>query len=338
MRMNAHQQRGVTLVELLFVVAIIGLLMALVLPAVQSARESARRVECTNNIRQLAVALHGYHDTQKRLPGFINSVGGKTNRMASWPIMLLPYIDENSLWDVWNRAAVPPAGTNATPPIELLTCASDSFEESLLGNLSYVANCGTPILAMKPVPPGTGLQPADGVFLMRVEPREVSESPRGLWSMTFRRIVDGTGQTLMLSENIQAGEYSGPEYFSTTGLDIPNAIRLVSDAQLLTGFVWDYDPEITTMPPADERCINGKKDYGPRAPVTSYYYSRPSSWHPGGVNAAMCDASVFFLREDIEYKVYEQLMTSNGAKSNMQGPNSDPNAPINYVLQTGDYR
>lgn len=127
-------------------------------------------------------------------------------------------------------------------------------------------------------------------------------------------------------------------HFETAGFDIPIAIRLVSDAQLLAGFVWDYDPAITTSPPADERCINVKRDYGPRGPVDSYYYARPSSHHPSGVNAAMCDASVFFLRENIEYKVYEQLMTSNGAKSNMQGPRRNPNAPINYVLQEADYR
>jgi prepilin-type processing-associated H-X9-DG protein len=191
---------------------------------------------------------------------------------------------------------------------------------------------------MKPVAPGTGIQPADGVFFLRVSGPEVSESPAAMWSLRLNRIVDGSTQTLMLSENIQAGEYSSRDYFETAGLDIPNAIRLVSDAQLLTGFVWDYDPAITTSPPTDERCINVKHSYGPRGPVDSYYYARPSSNHSGGVNAAMCDASVFFLREGIEYKVYEQLMTSNGAKSNMQGPRSDPNAPINYVLQSADYR
>jgi prepilin-type processing-associated H-X9-DG protein len=257
--------------------------------------------------------------------------------MASWAVMMLPYIEETSLWDVWKNESAPATGANPAPPIDLLACASDSFDDPSLGNLSYVANCGTPILAMKPVPPGTGMQPADGVFFMRVEPREVSETPHRLWSMTIHRIVDGASQTLMFSENIQAGEYSSPEYFYTSGLDIPNAIRLVSDAQLLTGFVWDYDPEISTSPPSDERCINVKRNYGPRGPVTSYYYARPSSYHSNGVNAAMCDASVFFLREDIEYKVYEQLMTSNGDKSNMQGPRSDPNAPINYVLQADDY-
>src|SRR5262245_38158060 len=141
----------------------------------------------------------------------------------------------------------------------------------------------------------------------------------------------------MLSENIQAGEYSAAEYFTPPPFEIPTTVRLVSDAQLLTGFVWDWDPDVTTAPPADERCINGKKWYGPKAPVTTYYYSRPSSFHPAGVNAAMCDARVIWLRENIEYKVYEQLMTSDGARSSMQGPRSDPNAPINYVLNGTDY-
>jgi prepilin-type processing-associated H-X9-DG protein len=156
--------------------------------------------------------------------------------------------------------------------------------------------------------------------------------------MTLRHIVDGLGQTLMLSENIQAGEYSAAPYFTPPPFEVPTTVRLVSEAQLLTGFVWDWDPDITTSPPTDERCINGKKWFGPRAPVTTtYYYSRPSSNHPGGVNAAMCDASVIWLRENIEYKVYEQLMTSNGNHSSLQGPASDPKAPINYVLQHDDY-
>jgi hypothetical protein len=316
------------------------MLIALVLPAVQAARESARRVECTNNMRQLSLGMHGFHDSHKRLPGYIDSVGGKANRMASWPILLFPYIEEGNLWTLWNSTSELPAATNPAPPIELLTCATDSFEDPSLGNLSYVANCGIAMLAPKPMPPGAGdgQRSGDGVFFLRGEPRALYESPLVMWNITFNRIVDGTGQTLMLSENIQAGEYSTPEYFSPPPLDIPTAARLVSDAQLLTGFVWDWDPAITNTPPADERCINGKRNYGPRGPVTSYYYARPSSFHSNGVNASMCDASVFFLREDIEYKVYEQLMTSNGAKSNMQGPKSDPNAPINYVLNDADYR
>jgi prepilin-type processing-associated H-X9-DG protein len=144
-------------------------------------------------------------------------------------------------------------------------------------------------------------------------------------------------QTLLLSENIQAGEYSAKEYFSPS-LATREKIALVSDAQLLTGFVWDWDPSAATSPPTDERCINVKKHYGTRAPTTTYYYSRPSSYHSGGVNAAMCGGAVIWLREDIEYKVYQQLMTSDSSNSSLQGPKSDPNAPINYVLKPDDYR
>jgi hypothetical protein len=142
---------------------------------------------------------------------------------------------------------------------------------------------------------------------------------------------------LLLSENIQAGEYSSTEYFSPPP-DIPSEIRIVSAAQLLTGFVWDWDPSVAASPPTDERCINVSKNYGTRAPTTTYYYSRPSSFHPGGVNAAMCSGAVIWLREDIEYKVYEHLMTSDGVNSSLQGPKNDPNAPVNYVLKTEDYQ
>jgi prepilin-type processing-associated H-X9-DG protein len=264
--------------------------------------------------------------------------------MASWPVMLFPYIEEESLWSVWNDAgAAAPAAANAVAPLRILMCPSDSFDDPSAANLSYVANCGIAILSpLGPVPSGMGMRTGDGVFFLRYEPQKFYESPYLAWSVTWRHIRDGLGQTLMLSENIQAGEYSSAAYFSPPPpLDSPEAVEavaLISDAQLLTGFVWDWDPTIAHSPPTDERRINGNKNYGPRAPVTSYYYSRPSSDHPGGVNAAMCDASVIWLREDIEYKVYEQLMTSDGTISNMQGPKDDPNAPINYVLQHDDYQ
>jgi prepilin-type N-terminal cleavage/methylation domain-containing protein/prepilin-type processing-associated H-X9-DG protein len=329
--------RAFTLVEVLVVIAVIGVLVTLLLPAVQAAREAARRTQCVNNLRQLALAMHQYHDARRCLPGFVNSVGGPANRMASWPIMLFPYIEETNLWSMWNDEVAPSASSNPVPPIDVLVCPSDPPNDPAAANLSYVANCGTAILGLKPMPPGKGQQSADGILFIRYEPKSFYYSPLVVWSITWKHIRDGLGQTLLLSENIQAGEYSSTDYFSPPPPTLPEAIRLVSDAQLLTGFVWDHDPDIAKSPPVDERCINGKKWYGPQAPVTTYYYSRPSSFHPGGVNAAMCDASVIWLREDIEYKVYEQLMTSDGANSNMQGPKTDPNAPINYVLNYDDY-
>jgi type II secretory pathway pseudopilin PulG len=329
---------ALTLVELLVVVVIIGTMLALLLPAIGSAREAARRTQCINNLRQLGLAMHNFHDTNRRLPGFLNSVGGKANRMASWPILLFPYIEELNLWLIWGSEFAPSTDANPFAPVQILVCPSDDLDDPSAANLSYVANCGTSILALKPVPPGSGQRTGDGVFFARCEPRAAFQSPTVKWSMSLRNIPDGLDKTLMLSENIQAGEYSAEDYFTPPPFQIPTTVRLVSDAQLLTGFVWDWDPDVTYSPPADERCINVKKRFGPKAPViTTYYYSRPSSYHPGGVNAVMCSGAVIWLRQNIEYKVYEQLMTSDGANSSMQGPKSDPNAPINYVLQQQDY-
>jgi prepilin-type N-terminal cleavage/methylation domain-containing protein len=329
--------RGVSLIETLVVIAIIGMMMAMLFPALQGAREATRRMQCVDNLYQLANATHSYYAAKRCLPGFINSVGGTANRLASWPIVLFPYMEENNLWSIWNDPAGSSGNANAFAPVSILVCPNDGVEDPAAANLSYVANCGIAMLSPRgPMPGGGGQRTGDGVFFIRYEPKSRWRSPLVEWDVRWSHIRDGLNQTLMFTENIQAGEYSSAAYFSP-----PSAAsevgRLVSDAQLLTGFVWDWDPAIATSPPTDERRINGKKDFGPRAPTTSYYYSRPSSFHPGGVNAAMCSGAVIWLRDDIEYRVYEQLMTSDGVHSNMQGPKTDPNAPINYELQQQDY-
>src|SRR5438874_1669093 len=100
----AHRGSGFTLVELLVVIAIIGVLVALLLPAVQAAREAARRTQCSNNLKQLGLAMHNYHDVAGRLPCNINRVGGATNdrNQASQLVNLLPYIEQKSLYDQIN--------------------------------------------------------------------------------------------------------------------------------------------------------------------------------------------------------------------------------------------
>src|SRR6187401_3619271 len=129
-----HARRGFTLVELLVVIAIIGTLVALLLPAVQAARETARGNTCRNNLKQLQLALTNMDSTLKRLPGYseeiFNPNGTKTSgmfdktyaRRASWVVRIFPYIEEQPLYDRWTTdfTTNPPA-----PAIAALTCPSN---------------------------------------------------------------------------------------------------------------------------------------------------------------------------------------------------------------------
>ncbi|MDB5345595.1 MAG: hypothetical protein JWP89_3972 [Schlesneria sp.] len=107
---HGRRQRAFTLIELLVVIAIIAVLIALLLPAVQQAREAARRTQCKNNLKQLGLALHNYHDTARMFPpgqiwrtGSIDTGGwGGTNQGASWRIMILPFIDQAPLYNQFN--------------------------------------------------------------------------------------------------------------------------------------------------------------------------------------------------------------------------------------------
>src|SRR4051812_33920026 len=101
-------RRGFTLVELLVVIAIIGTLVALLLPAVQSAREAARNNTCKNNIKQLTLAMMQYDTQLQKLPGYVNDIIDATapnkdkGRRASWIVMALPYMENTPLWDRWS--------------------------------------------------------------------------------------------------------------------------------------------------------------------------------------------------------------------------------------------
>src|SRR6056297_1076372 len=94
-------RRGFTLVELLVVIAIIGILVALLLPAVQAAREAARRMQCGNNLKQMALAMHNYHDTHKAFP-FSYMIDPSNLNVQSWGTRLLPFIEQSAIYDRWD--------------------------------------------------------------------------------------------------------------------------------------------------------------------------------------------------------------------------------------------
>jgi prepilin-type N-terminal cleavage/methylation domain-containing protein len=380
---------GFTLVELLVVIAIIGMLMALLLPAVQSAKETARRAVCLNNEKQFVTAMQNYDASKGEIPGYVNAIAkgaaGPSDlhgRMATWVIMLFPYMERAPEWAQWNDPSISNSSL-PTPYMELLVCPSNPPPTRDAPWLAYVVNCGRQdssltgsVGSSPPQSPTTAVgQQAEkfsnGVFFNRFNDPKLTDdwyhvtgsTPQRFmqFSVSIGKIPDGASNTLMLSENTAAFQYTYRDNPDTTRFmngDALHQYKRPVDAECATGMVWDQMPMASpTAPPrSTAQKINGTdKSTTPPFPEPkkfafqigdklalgsqpAYYYARPSSYHPGGVNAAFCGGEVLFLREDIDYKVYEQLMTADGKHSDMQGPTTDPNAPINYLLQDADYK
>ena len=352
--------RGFTLVELLVVIAIIGMLAGLLLPAVQNARESGRRAVCLNNIRQLVLATRAYESRMRELPGYANVVGKTSadtgtnnpnppNRLGTWVVMLFPDLERADAYQTWsadpNGTGNPPV---AAPYLEVLNCPSNAAADRqptpetdpTMPALSYVANCGKPDPSSPATsPPSAIVSPpsttgpermGNGVFFNRYYK---SKSDLNSLSSTFipiaislDHIANGASSTLMFSENNQATRYtagSGINDRSGATTASPNPLA----TEQYTGFVWD--PGVTKTTVNDSRQINGDKiaknynNYTSTKPY-NYYYTRPSASHSGGVNVAMCGGETMFMRDSVDYAVYEQLMTSNYKKSDMQNAASVP--------------
>jgi prepilin-type N-terminal cleavage/methylation domain-containing protein/prepilin-type processing-associated H-X9-DG protein len=325
-----QKSRGFTLVELLVVIAIIGTLVALLLPAVQAARESARNNTCKNNLKQLALGLSNMDTQLKKLPGYSNELfnpnGTKSNgmftpayaRRASWVVMTFPYMEENAVFDQWKNFGTPPQA----PAMPGLVCPSSPPEIPGQPWLAYVGNAGRAFSDNTPSAE-TSEYAADGIFFddnknTNIGPADNRE-PHPRLQMSMSAIADGTTKTIMISENNHA-------WYWTYGLDNDNSN--IKDTKHLFGFVWKNPP------PGPVERINGDKYYdkltsGPPAtmeafagdPATYESYAYPSSAHSGGVNVAFAGGQVEFLRETIEPVVYGQLMTSNSKRSKLVSNN-----------------
>ncbi len=261
----AIRRRGAfTLVELLVVITIIGMLVALLLPAVNAAVEASRNTQCKNNIRQLGIAVDGYQNSSGYYPGYSQTIGGSA---ASWVVAMLPQFERLDLHKDWSDPAVT---EKPTPYLEVLVCPSDPPEQigaSATPPLSYVANSGCASTAATNT---GGKEIRNGLF-----------HAAGVVS-SVDSIVDGKSNTICFAENIQATFWNSVNRQDTT-------------------FVWH-----ATTPPADAK-INANKTTA----TTSINSARPSSFHSGGVNVAFCDTHVIFLKEEVDYGVYCQLMTPN---------------------------
>ncbi|MBN2295748.1 MAG: DUF1559 domain-containing protein, partial [Pirellulales bacterium] len=214
------RQLAFTLVELLVVIAIIGILIALLLPAVQAAREAARRMNCSNNLKQVSLAMHGYHDAYSHLP-----IGCYGDFYGTWMVRILPYLEHNDIYEMYkfgtNAIYSDAANRKVTERrIASFTCPSDHPVSQWNGITchNYVANFGNTgnnrvaNRHTEAVDTLNGIE-FGGAPFMDLDP--YAGGPQT--GVRFREITDGLSNTLLMSETVQARGHNDLRGFAWWG-------------------------------------------------------------------------------------------------------------------------
>ncbi|MEX0716574.1 MAG: DUF1559 domain-containing protein [Planctomycetaceae bacterium] len=299
---RAPARRGFTLIELLVVIAIIGILIALLLPAIQAAREAARRSSCSNNMRNLALAVHNHHDTYKSFPPGIGGTGfdpvaGAADPLLtfSWGMHLLEFLGQDAIYRLHDQLT--PWGPNGTPDnttldafitngdiprLAIFQCPSSRWMTHSAAN-SYYGNSGTGTLSD---PNDTSSPPlTDGVFW---NTNGAQSMPRQY--CRIEDIKDGTTNTIMLGE--RKGRHSWIRGGNSTTSSNSSAIW---SQQGIREFIEPINAQLDDP---------NQRDIGIRAANNSY-----GSMHPGGANVVSCDAAVYFLDQSTPLATLVSLAT-----------------------------
>jgi prepilin-type N-terminal cleavage/methylation domain-containing protein len=337
--MKRSLSRGFTLIELLVVIAIIGILVALLLPAVQQARESARRSECKNNLKQIGLALHNYHDAFKVFPFGKGPSYPGAPVYARWSqhALILPFLDQAALSNAIDFNYPPetpgmggvvafmpphvnPGGQNAAPSrtfVSVFLCPSDvdaaSNSQGWPGQNNYVGNQGG-WLCDRGDRPGA---PTDN------SPSEVQTGVfYYLSKCSSEDFVDGMSQTAMFSEKRRGEGFPNPD---TDMFIIPHQTSLNATYTICTtinpltatpltskwGFSWVMGENCCTQynhvaPP--NKCSCGGTGF-PGTMTNMAMQVPPSSQHEGGVHVMMADGSAHFCSENVDLAVWRAIGT-----------------------------
>ncbi len=322
MRIVGCRRSAFTLIELLVVIAIIAVLIALLLPAVQQAREAARRSTCQNNLKQLGLALHNYHDTNKQLPTFNSeslTTGNWGVERGTPTVGLLPYLDQGPLYNSINFSAQGTMGAQIIQGRELrqnvipaLLCPSDDINplDSGWSQSNYGHSMGAQPMSSNPNPPNpAGATACPNLFYP--PPSTLTPDPfpqrrwatadtgnsadknvlsgmfsRLGWSAKFSDVRDGLTNTIMMGEvrPLCMDHRGGWAHFNALWIATTPPINYPTCPE---------DAGVATVPCTGQNSWNTSQGF--------------KSSHSGGAQVVMGDGSVHFLSENIDYLMYQYL-------------------------------
>lgn len=336
------RRKGFTLVELLVVIAIIGVMVGLLLPAVQAAREAARRMSCSNNLKQLGIAFHNYHDTFNRLPPAASHLIWQGNVAAhNWHgysphTMILPYIEQQQVFDQFHfnerhysgeiipPAIIAPVTVANETRINTFICPSDrDWPGTQLGVNNYAVSFGSNRGY------NVSIQDGNGFFRRQRDNK-------------FADVTDGLSNTIMLGEFLK-GDNTGARFDIrrdfVNGQPFPAGmpVMVTLDEPLLMPVLEQYGQQCLAAGPGSHRSSAGFRWQAPGQYNTAFNTLAPPNWrfpscmncegcgqgdsqgvfparslHPGGAQHVLGDASVQFIQESIDLQVYHALGSVDG--------------------------
>jgi len=313
-RRRFSRLQAFTLIELLVVIAIIAILIALLLPAVQQAREAARRSQCKNNLKQIGLALHNYHDALQIFPpSYFDSVTGtntgitarENNNALGWGTMLLPYLDQGPLYNQistetgdftrsWMDLNNDGTATDAIPAAKTILaafiCPSDPMgglntKKGSYGKSNYLASTAL------------NQNASEGMFVVN-NARRIAD------------VLDGTSNTLFISERSTQTQPTGAGTCAGLPCNFQGGLWIGPRTSTSSN---SWNPGVEQM---DVQNVGGTTTYGIAQSQSGQWCQDwiAASTHAGGIQGLMGDGAVRFLNENMDVNTYRALVTIRGSE------------------------